>query len=508
MPLSHKISFLNSIQARVLILVVVLMIAVTSLLSWYTLRQFEAATTFELEQQGLLLSNTLEASISPLVEIGDISELQAHIDRLVATRERNDIEINIMLLDGDTSSVVASNNPENIEETSPEEHADLLASLDHQRPVVLIEREEEDGEDTAEAGNDPEATPSPNHPDAYLAEGQRFLSVTTPLIVNERSLGSINIKLSLARIDQELAVTRRTLLIAQIIALGVVIGGLVFLLRGQIFKPLQSMAEKMHTIAGGDLSQRVAHQGAVNEIGWLANSFDQMIEKLQATFNRERRFTADVSHELRTPLTALKGRIDVTLTQPRTPDEYKHILEALEKEVDRLARLSNDLLFLTRLEQGQLRPRLEEQDLSDLLGAIIEQMQPLAEAKEIRLVEQVPPALTLQGDADHLIRLFINLIDNAIKYTPARGEIKVQAEHQGQKILIKIRDTGPGIPLEHLPLLFDRFYRVEADRARSSGGAGLGLAMAYEIARAHGGAIEVQSEPEHGTTFTIHLPAK
>jgi signal transduction histidine kinase len=163
-------------------------------------------------------------------------------------------------------------------------------------------------------------------------------------------------------------------------------------------------------------------------------------------------------------------------------------------------------LFLTRLEQGQLRPHLEEQNLSDLLGAIIEQMQPLAEEKEITLIEQVPPELHLQGDADHLIRLFINLIDNAIKYTPPGGEVKVQAESQKQAILIKISDTGPGIPPEHLPALFDRFYRVEDDRARSSGGAGLGLAIAYEIVRAHRGKIEAKSQPGGGATFIVSLP--
>jgi heavy metal sensor kinase len=502
-----KISFFHSIQVRVLSLVVVLMIAVTSLLSWYVLGQFQTATTFELEQEGILLSNALEAAISPLVEVGDIPNVQRHIDRLVAIRERNDIEINIIFLDGDTSEIVASNNPDNIEETSAEEHANLLASLDHQRPVILIEREEEDVEDIAENDEETEITPSPDHPDLYLLEGQRFLSITTPLIVSGRKLGSINVKLSLAQLDQELAMISQTILVAQIVALGLVIAGLVFLLKGQIFNPLQRMAEKMQTIAGGDLSQRVAHQGPVNEIGWLAHSFDQMIEKLQVAFNRERRFTADVSHELRTPLTALKGRIGVTLTQPRSSTEYKHILEGLEKEVDRLARLSNDLLFLTRLEQGQLRPRLEEQDLSDLLGAIIEQMHPLAEEKEITLIEQVPPELILQGDADHLIRLFINLIDNAIKYTPPGGEVKVQTECKKQQVLIKISDTGPGIPPEHLSFLFDRFYRVEADRARSSGGAGLGLAIAYEVARAHRGKIEVQSKVGIGTIFTVHLPA-
>jgi signal transduction histidine kinase len=194
------------------------------------------------------------------------------------------------------------------------------------------------------------------------------------------------------------------------------------------------------------------------------------------------------------------------LTQPRSSAEYIHILESLEKEVDRLARLTNDLLFLVRLEQGQLRPRLEEQDFSELLGAIIEQMHPLAEAKEITLQEQVPPELILQGDADHLIRLFINLIDNAIKYTPLGGEIKIQAERNGQNVLTRIDDSGPGIPPEHLPFLFDRFYRVEADRARSSGGTGLGLAIAYEIARAHRGSIEVASKPGSGTTFIVSLP--
>jgi signal transduction histidine kinase len=232
-----------------------------------------------------------------------------------------------------------------------------------------------------------------------------------------------------------------------------------------------------------------------------------MIDKLQTAFNREKQFTADISHELRTPLTALKGLISLTLTRPRTPAEHERTLKKLEKEVDRLARLSNDLLFLARLEQGQLRPHLEAQDFSNLLGAIVDQMQPLAKEKGITLDEQIPPGLTLEGDADHLIRLFINIIDNAIKYTPSGGQVKVWAERQGQAIVTTIADTGPGIPPEHLALLFDRFYRVEADRSRTSGGAGLGLAIAHEIARAHQGTIEVESILGQGSTFAVQLPA-
>jgi heavy metal sensor kinase len=504
MPAEVTIPFLQSIRIRLLVLVVGLLAVVTGSLTLYILRQFEAATTFELEQEGILLSNALEASITPLVAAGDIAGLQQQIDRLVATRPRNDIEINIMLLQGESSAIVASNIPDNLEATSAEEHAHLLAALAGQRPVILIGRDEsEAGPDADIRETGPPA--SPFHPDYYLAEAQRSLSLTTPLSVGERQLGSINLKLSLARIDQQLATIRWTLLLAQTIAFGVLVGGLVLLLTSQIFAPLRGMVRKMQGVAGGDLSQRINHPESSSEIGWLAHAFDRMIERLQATFNREHRFAADIAHELRTPLTALKGRIGVTLSQPRSVSEYQQTLQSLEKEVDRLSRLSHDLLFLARLEQGQLRPQRVAQDLSDLLGAIVEQMLPLAETKAVRLIEQVAPDLSLNGDADYLIRLFINLIDNAIKFTPSGGTVVIRAAATERNLAITISDSGPGIPPEHLPYLFDYFYRVEADRGRASGGSGLGLAIAAEIVRAHGGEIRVSSQVGAGTTFTVHL---
>ncbi len=494
-----KVSPVHSIRLRVLLFVVALIVVATSLSLWYTLRQFETATTFELEQEGILFSDTLEAEIAPLAEVGDVAGLQAHIDRFVVIREEKDLEINVILLKGDKSAVVASNVPDNIEATSPEEHAALLATLHEGRPIVASEHE---------PANDAEK-PSPFLLSLgfYPADDQHSLSITTPLIVHKRKLGSINVKLSVARIDQELAAIRWTLLGTGIVALLLVMVGLALLLNRQVFNPLQRMAEKMHQIAEGDLSQRIAQQGPPNEISWLANTFDQMIDKVQAAFNWEKRFTADIAHELRTPLTVLKGLIGVTLTQPRTTTEYEHTFKRLETEVDRLARLSYDLLFLARLQQGQLRLPLEELDFSSLLGAIVDQMQPLAQAKGVTLIEQVPPKLTLHGDPDHLIRLFINLVDNAIKHTPVGGQVCVHTEHQGRKLVTAVSDTGTGIAPEHLSLLFERFYRVEADRARSSGGAGLGLAIAYEIIQAHQGAIEVASTPGYGSTFTVHLPA-
>jgi len=145
-------------------------------------------------------------------------------------------------------------------------------------------------------------------------------------------------------------------------------------------------------------------------------------------------------------------------------------------------------------------------ELSDLLSAIVDQVRPLAEAKALGLVEEVAPGLRLTGDPDHLIRLFLNILDNAIKYTPAGGTVTVGAVAEGTTVCVTVRDTGPGIPPQYLPHLFERFYRVEVDRSRETGGTGLGLAVAAEIARGHGGTLEVQSTVGQGTTCLLRLP--
>lgn len=282
------------------------------------------------------------------------------------------------------------------------------------------------------------------------------------------------------------------------------LGGL-FLAR-RALRPIDRITQTAQAISANDLTRRISYQGSADEVGRLAITFDRMLDRLQAAFNRERRFTADASHELRTPLTAIKGRINVTLSRARTALEYENTLRAIEQEVDRLIRLSTDLLFLARLEQGYLRFSRSALVVSDLLDTILEQAQHLAEMRHITLVGDIAPSLSICGDLDYLIRLFLNLLDNAIKYTPVGGEITVQAIAQGSEVRVAISDTGPGIPPEHLPHLFDRFYRVEADRSRSTGGAGLGLAIAWEIACAHGGTLSVQSQLGTGTTFTVRLP--
>jgi signal transduction histidine kinase len=198
------------------------------------------------------------------------------------------------------------------------------------------------------------------------------------------------------------------------------------------------------------------------------------------------------------------------LGQPRRPADYQETLREMEEQVDRLIRLSNDLLFIARLDGGQLQRPMESIELGDFMGAVVDQMQPLAAAKSVALVEELPAGLTLRGDIDLLIRLYLNLLDNAIKFTPPGGQVTVRGEEQNGRVLVSIHDTGPGIPAEHLPHLFERFYRVEdgrmRDRDNGQGGAGLGLAIAYEIARFHGGVLTVQSEPGRGTTITAQLP--
>jgi len=281
-----------------------------------------------------------------------------------------------------------------------------------------------------------------------------------------------------------------------------------YLMTDRALRPIDRITHTAQVISASQLSRRIGYTGPPDEVGRLATTFDRMLDRLQEAFERERRFTADAAHELRTPLTALKGRLGVVLNRPRTGAEYESALHDLEQEVDRLIHLSNDLLLLARLDQRRLPWRPQIVDLPELLHAVAEQVRPLADSKRIRLTEEVSSGLSIWGDPDHLIRLFLNLLDNAVKYTPPGGQVTLQVAQEQTGVWVAIRDTGPGIPSEHLPHVFERFYRVGEDRSRESGGAGLGLAIAYEIARWHGGTIRVQSEPGHGTTFTVHLPSQ
>lgn len=329
-----------------------------------------------------------------------------------------------------------------------------------------------------------------------------------PIIRSGRMIGWLQVAQSLETLeDIARELSTEILLNLPLILLFTALGG--WFLSNRSLRPIQQITQTAQAITASDLSQRIHYQGAKDELGQLATTFDQMLERLQAAFEHEQRFTADAAHELRTPLTAIKGQIEVTRSRLRSSEEYDQTLQKLEQQVERLIRLTNGLLLLARIDRGKLLFSPVEVDLSNLLEVILEQMQPLAEARRITLLSNLPTELKVQGDPAQLIGLFINLLDNAVKYTPEIGVVRIWhpslSEDCTNKVQIAVNNTGV-IAAEHLPHLFERFYRVESARSQNTGGAGLGLAIAHEITRLHGGILTAQSTPNQGTTFTVTLP--
>lgn len=336
---------------------------------------------------------------------------------------------------------------------------------------------------------------------ANPAEGLRVRVYTVPVLQEGRVTAVVQVSETLEGIEETLNRLLLSLALGGVL-LSVVAGSAGYLLVARALSPIDQITRTARRISGEDLSSRLNLPRTRDEVGRLAETFDEMLARLDGAFRRERQFTADASHELRTPLAAMQAILSVVREERRTPQEYELALADLSEEADRLRSLAEDLLQLTRGGFGQPLSR-EEVDLSALLNDAADVLRPLAAAKGLSLTCDVPPGLTLLGDSDNLIRLFVNLLDNAVKFTE-RGSVSVVARLEPSEVAVSVADTGPGISPEHLHHVFDRFYRVEA--SRSSRGAGLGLAIAQEIAAAHGGMIEVTSTLEQGTSFTVRLP--
>jgi len=311
---------------------------------------------------------------------------------------------------------------------------------------------------------------------------------------------------SLNVIDDTQQILFQLILIALPIVLILTAFGGMFM-ANRALNPVDNITRTVQDIHATDMSKRIQYQGPQDELGRLTETLNSMLERLQAAFDAERNFTADASHELRTPLTIIKGHIGVTLTRNRNSEEYIATLIQIQTETDRLIRLANDLLFLARLDAAPLRWQPEMVNLSDLLEAVFDQMQSIANEKNISLNPIIQPNVNMEGMPDHLIRLFLNLIDNAIKYTPSDGQVNLSLAIQQQTITIQISDTGLGIAPEHVPHLFERFYRGGRERHQQSG-VGLGLPISYQIARTHGGSIAVNSTPDVGTTVLVTFPLR
>ena len=285
-----------------------------------------------------------------------------------------------------------------------------------------------------------------------------------------------------------------------------------FFLAGRALAPVSAITAQARRIHHDNLSERLAFGGPHDEVHDLAQTFDDMLDRLQAGFEAERRFTADASHELRTPLSLLKAQISLALSHPRDAETLTKMMAVMNDDVDRMTRLVQNLLALARTEAPLDACQLV--NLNDLLCAVMEQLQTIAGSRHVSFSVEEPwqSDATVMGDADQLARLFMNLLDNAIKYSGEGGKVQVliapAANASGAGWATRITDSGAGISPEHLSHLFDRFYRADAARARHTGGAGLGLSIAQAIAKQHGGSITVESQPGHGSSFTVWLPAQ
>jgi heavy metal sensor kinase len=315
--------------------------------------------------------------------------------------------------------------------------------------------------------------------------------------------------LALAPLDSvaaELRTVRRALFVALPLILALAgVGG--FLLATRSLAPLGSMARQAHQIGGSSLHKRLEIGGAAEELQVLAASFNGLLARLDQSFETMRRFVADASHELRTPLAVIRGEADVALTRERGAGEYRESLAVILDESRRLSRLVDDLLNLARADSGRVPLVVREFYFNDLLAECCRSVQPAAAARGIGIECLAPRDAPFRGDEDLLRRLVINLLENAIRYTPRGGQVSAALEQSPEYIKVCISDTGPGIAPEDAARVFERFYRADQARSRKDGGFGLGLSIVKWIAEAHRGTVELSSRPGAGSVFTVTLPA-
>lgn len=326
-----------------------------------------------------------------------------------------------------------------------------------------------------------------------------------------RTITDATHRISVARDETAVRQTLWTLTIA--FALGIpcalalaVAGG--YILAGRVLAPVGAMAETARRITAESLSARLPADNPRDEFGRLAGVVNETLSRLEAAFEQLRRFTADASHELRTPLTSLRSIGEVALHRSLTIQEYRDVVASMLEEVDRLTRLVENLLLLTRAEAGRIPMTRTVVDLSELVVSVSDGLRVLAEEKDQVCAVDVAAPVTALCDASILRHGVTNLLYNAIKYTPNKGVIRVATTKTPTgEAVIEVQDTGPGIAAVHRERIFERFYRVDNARSRDAGGVGLGLAIARWAVEANGGRIELESDQGRGTLFRIVLPA-
>jgi signal transduction histidine kinase len=274
---------------------------------------------------------------------------------------------------------------------------------------------------------------------------------------------------------------------------------------GRALSALESVETAARDITGSNLGLQIPVRGAKDELDRLIESFNEMSRRLKGSFEQIRQFSTDVSHELRTPLTAIQGQLEVALFTAKGPEQLREAIENALQDVERLSNLIRALLLLSHSETGQLPTNKSVLDLARLVSDIVEQFQIPAEAHVVRLSSENSGAVFCEADRIQIERVITNLLSNALKYTQSGGWVKAHAEAEGNLARIVVEDSGIGIPADHLPHIFDRFYRVPDPNPEK--GLGLGLSFVASIVKAHGGEIKVRSEVGRGSRFVVTLPA-
>ncbi len=316
----------------------------------------------------------------------------------------------------------------------------------------------------------------------------------------------VTVAVSAQTLHRTLRTLAAILLVGLTLAVGVaLLGG--YFLAGRVLAPIQAITAKAREITAERLSERLPVRNADDELGRLATVVNDLLARLDDSFQRLRRFTADASHELRTPLTAIRSVGEVALQEPREPAAYRDVLGSILEETGRLSQLLDDLLTLTRADADRVALARERISLPALVRDVVEIARVLAEEKDQALQSTLDDAVTVEADPRVLRQAVLNLLDNAIKYTPAGGEVRiaVRARTDGAAV-VEVADNGPGIAPEHHARIFERFYRVDPSRSVQRG-AGLGLSIAQWAVEANGGRIELESAIGRGSTFRIVLPA-
>lgn len=345
------------------------------------------------------------------------------------------------------------------------------------------------------------------------ALGNRQLVVLVPIVnqLHTSTIAILELNTPTKPIDEFMTTLRFILLFGVIGALSLAIA-FTFPLIGAALHPLREMERTSRRIAQGDLATRLPPPLTDDEIGHLALSFNQMVAQLETAFKRQKQFVADASHELRTPLTALSGSLEMFLIGADRGDveASRRLAHGMYAEVQRMHRLVEDLLALTRIDERKIMLREDTIDIRTVIDTVYDQAQQLSHGQKISR-ELAPDLPLVRADSDRLQQVLLNIVDNALKFTPTNGSVTLAAYGEEQTaVVIKIDDTGKGIPPEALPHVFDRFYRVDPARSRLpqyASSNGLGLAIAKELIEAQRGTISIESVPGNGTTVTIRLPA-